>query len=560
MNWKRSWPRLAKSGLTTNPALLDYLAYQRGYFDRAFFAGYFFSHHCRVSFSSMHLDFCRDETEPEKRGRREATAAPRANAKTTFKLLIQAIHAIVYGIESFILVLAHSAPEAEEKVRSILDELENNPRLIRVYGQLAPVRGKYVGSARWGKKKFVTQNGVMVMAKSRGQQIRGIKHGADRPSLIICDDVESPDGVLSPEQRLKTRNWFYKDVLKCGQIDGSTNITVIGTCLHPESLLSELLQSPGFKARRYQSVLSYAQRQDLWEEWRRIYTDLSNLNRQEEARNYFEANRTEMLEGASVLWPEAEPYEYLMRLRVDEGVASFQSEKQNDPFDPERQLFDMRQARRFQVVHQEETFHIRWLDGSKKKIARSQIVNIVAFHDPALGKKPGQVTEPDYAAIVVVAKDRDGYLYCLDAYIEKDPPSRQIQRAFQLFEKWEIDVLFLEENHFQVLLKGLYDEANQKRTNGVLRVKGVQQQENKYKRISTLEPEITNGYLLFADTVNPRLIEQLSLFPTSYDDGPDALQGAVSQLKKRFDAIRNAPTNPAAQAWTPPWAGFRPGM
>ena len=55
---------------------------------------------------------------------------------------------------------------------------------------------------------------------------------------------------------------------------------------------------------------------------------------------------------------------------------------------------------------------------------------------------------------------------------------------------------------------------------------------SKYQRISTLEPDITNGYLLFADGIHPRLMDQLTLFPTSYDDGPDALQGAVAQLKR----------------------------
>jgi predicted phage terminase large subunit-like protein len=58
------------------------------------------------------------------------------------------------------------------------------------------------------------------------------------------------------------------------------------------------------------------------------------------------------------------------------------------------------------------------------------------------------------------------------------------------------------------------------------------QHQNKYQRISTLEPDITNGHLLFSDSIHPRLMDQLTLFPTSYDDGPDALHGAVSQLKR----------------------------
>jgi hypothetical protein len=42
--------------------------------------------------------------------------------------------------------------------------------------------------------------------------------------------------------------------------------------------------------------------------------------------------------------------------------------------------------------------------------------------------------------------------------------------------------------------------------------------ELKYSRISMLEPEITNGYLLFSETLNPCLIEQMTLLLTGYDD------------------------------------------
>lgn len=535
MSWKPLLKHLKGKNKEISAERLNYLAYQRAYWDFRFFAEYFFPHYCKEAFSPMHLVFCQSEADPARRGRREAIAAPRSNSKTTFKLKMKAIHAIAYGYESYILILGHAAPDATEKVTQILEELEGNQRLIQVYGTLAPVRGQ----GTWGKKAFTTQNGVRVVGRSKGQAIRGTSHGADRPTLIICDDVESPDEVLSPEQRLKTRNWFFKDVSKCGQVNGSTNITVIGTCLHPESLLSELLRSPGYEASKYQAIISYASRQDLWEEWQALYTNLSNHNRHADAKAFYKRNEGAMLEGTQVLWPEGEPYEYLMRLRVDEGVASFQSEKQNDPFDPERQLFDLSRIQRFQITFDEGRFQaIHWLDGSHKMIPRDQL-KVVAFHDPALGKKAGQNSEPDFAAIVVVAKDADGYLYCLDAYIKRDSLSQQIENAYQLKAKWDFDLLYFEDNGFQSEIKNLYKEQNNLRPDEFIRVKGETHTDNKYKRISTLEPTITYGWLLFADTLNPQLLDQLRQFPTGYDDGPDALQGAVSKLQHRNDKVRN---------------------
>lgn len=70
-----------------------------------------------------------------------------------------------------------------------------------------------------------------------------------------------------------------------------------------------------------------------------------------------------------------------------------------------------------------------------------------------------------------------------------------------------------------------------------LRVIGVSQHHNKEKRISSLEPLITNGQLLFNETLTPRLISQMQLFPTTHDDGPDALHGAVEQLKKKLGIV-----------------------
>ena len=506
----------------SQPETVNTLAYVRGFQDFRYFVNYFFPHHCQHTFSRMHAAFFEDEALPDQRGCRHVIAAPRGHAKTTFKVLFKAIHAIVYGYEPFILVIGHSASEAQGKVQNILDELQGNSRLISVFGDLAP------SQKHRSRKGFVTRNGIRIMAKSKGQQVRGLIHGQHRPSLILCDDIESLEGTLTPEQRLKTRNWFFKDILKCGPVDGTGNITVVGTCLHPESLLCELLQSPGWQAQKYQAVERFSEHESLWEQWKSIYTDLSNSNRQAEALAFYETHQEAMLAGTQVLWPTGESYLQLMRMRLDEGQASFYSEKQNDPLDPERQLFDMKLAKRFRITDE----GLFWLDGSEKFVPWEALEKIIAFHDPALGKKPGQHSEPDYAAIVVVGQDRDGYLYALDCYLDKAAPAIQIQKALSLQVKWQFEHLYLEENHFQQLMKPLYEQALEQAGKIQARVIGVLQHQNKYQRISTLEPDITNGHLLFAEGIHPRLMDQMTLFPTSYDDGPDALQGAVAQLKR----------------------------
>ena len=188
----------------------------------------------------------------------------------------------------------------------------------------------------------------------------------------------------------------------------------------------------------------------------------------------------------------------------------------------------MAKAKYFNLEYSEEgeLVGVRWQDGSSRFVSMQHIVRTLGFHDPAMCESK----DSDFASIVICMVDIHGFIYCLDAYIEKVPLSRQIDQAFAMQKLWKMDKLCLEDNNFQGLIKQNYQI--QQDTNTALRVTGITQVQNKQKRISSLEPLITNGQLLFNVDINPRLKTQLDLFPTTHDDGPDALHGAVEQLRK----------------------------
>jgi hypothetical protein len=106
------------------------------------------------------------------------------------------------------------------------------------------------------------------MSYAAGQNLRGVRHGKDRPTLIVADDLEDKLQVASEEQRSKLADWFNSTLLKAGTPE--TNVIVVGTVFHHDSLLSNLLdpaKSPGWKAMRYQAVETFSDRADLWERW-----------------------------------------------------------------------------------------------------------------------------------------------------------------------------------------------------------------------------------------------------------------------------------------------------
>lgn len=449
------------------------------------------------------------------RGQKTVIAAPRGHAKTTIMLTAQVLHAICYGYEPSIVIIAQTTAEAESRVEQILTELRYNEALIAVFGHLAPQGGK--GS----KKGFTAQNGVRVRAISRGQSIRGQNYRGNRPSLIILDDIETLEEVQNPDQRQKTRDWLFKDVIPVGQTDGSTHITVIGTCLHEDSLVSNLLTQVGWESYKYQAIERWSHESELWEQWERLYLDLSNPDREADAQAFYETYQVQMLHGTQVLWPEQESYLDLIKMKVSMGRKAFYSEKQNEPFDPNAQLFNMEKARYFTWDVRSET-----LQCPDRMVSLSELHSIVAFHDPCIGHDD----QGDDAAIVVVGKDRHNFLYVLDALVERCTPEAQIEAAVRLFQRWGFESLVLEGNNFQRLLKNSYQQRLQG-LNNPPRILQTIQNGNKENRIANLQPFIEGGTLLFNRSLPAKLIDQLSHFPTAtHDDGPDALEGAVHVL------------------------------
>ena len=507
-------------------------------YDYRLFVRHFFNAHIYGEFSEMHDHFIDEDSKSQQiRGVKRAIAAPRGNAKTTFKTLIKPIHGIVYGYESFILVIGYSGTDARDKVRDIRDELMENELLKQVYGDLIPKNA--------AASDFKTTTGIRVAGRSRGKAIRGIKSGKDRPSLIILDDIESLQSTNTPEQRLKTKNWFQKDVIGCCRTDKTTNIDLVGTIIHEDSLLADLRKTPGWEGRKYRAIESFSDRQDLWDEWRKIYCDLKNIKAVKDARAFYEKNEKQMLDGVRVLWPDGDSYYSLMEFMVVNGTAAFYSEKQNEPFDPSRQILRPQNCSRFKVVwpwdkqwmkffkfdsdlwtHKDHGFIISMADGF---LHSSDLKKIIMAFDPAIADKE----KVDYAAISVVAQDQNDQIYLLDAWMEQKPPSVQVEAICRMQEKWATEKLYLEANNFQRLYKTVInDHISNFHPNLSINIDPIIQHKNKIGRIGTLQPYFDNNWIFLSDQLPGDYIDQIRLFPTDHDDGPDSLETAVRKLRR----------------------------
>ena len=171
----------------------------------------------------------------------------RGSSKTTMASLCYAIYAAVEKPElyQFIVLASDTSAQVGMNIANIKEELENNQLLIEDYGELKPTLGTddespdktFESDDEWQKRNMLLMNGVRIIARSRGQKVRGLRHRQHRIKLAIVDDPEDADWTMQKENRDKTENWLRGQVMPA--IDQLTGrLILIGNYLHNDALMA----------------------------------------------------------------------------------------------------------------------------------------------------------------------------------------------------------------------------------------------------------------------------------------------------------------------------------
>ena len=442
-------------------------------------------------------------------GARHVEAAPRGHAKSTLASLLLPLWCIVTQRRRFILLISDTAAQAREFLEGIKAELEDNARLAEDFPE-ACGRGR-----PWRQGFILTNNGVAVRCFGKRSALRGIRHRNRRPDLVICDDLEADAAVENPRQREKDRNWFFKALMKVG--GRYTVYLTVGTLMHYDSLLATLLKRPGWTGRVWKAVRRWSP-SPLWEDWERRYIQQG----EQAADRFFRRHRREMLAGTEVLWPEVEDYVWLMKMRVSDGPAHFDSEKQNEPLHPDDALF---QESWFRYVEEEEI---------ERLIGQQRYQGIFCAVDPSMGKT---TRRHDPSAVLIAGLLPDGTLDVLEADIARRHPDRLMEDLFAWHRKYGFRLVGIESVQFQELFKDLVEKEGRRRKL-YLPVEELRPHTNKHLRISRLQPHIKNGVFRFRRGQR-QLIDQLRYYPKAdHDDGPDALEMLLTLVSRAHGGPR----------------------
>ena len=537
------------------------------------FAKYFITEYITSEFGKHHDPLFsaipRGET-----GKQINILAPRGSAKSTCMAVIYPLHCIFFkwayeklGMKpyNFIIIISKSHTMAQMRIRDIKRKIESDFRF-----------DEFIGEQTWGEQTLITKNNVMLVPKSRGGQIRGSLFGAERPDLIISDDLDDPETVRNPAVREKDQLWFDSDFIRAGRPDGKTNFINIDTVKHAESTANLLRQRSGwntlfFRAIEHPADLWHPTAEPLWREWEKLYTnmDIVETERHAQAQAFYEKNEDEMMGKEIVeLWPEVIKYLDVRKEICDVGYYPVLRELQNSTHDPSQALFDMGSAIRFEKTRE------GFLRADKRLIRWQEMAGATVFLDWAGGK---DIADNAYAAVVSViwvplpgsrADKTDSLMdgvqgYVFSADLKRAGATEQMAMCFDAIQKIRAETPnpdlrirlgvegFVQDTwkaQKQVIERDFRAQREARNLRNAPVLEFLTRQRNKFDRIDALQPMIRNGWLSFGKGLSSEFMKQMSLYPTSnFLDGPDALEGACQLRISKFESERKERRERVAQ-------------
>lgn len=191
----------------------------------------------------------------------------RGSAKSVYSTLAFPLFCALEDVYKFIIVAGDTTDQTKLNIANIRKELEENALLREDYGVM------YDANENWSEGRLILTNGCMILGRSRGQKVRGMRHGIYRPQLIIIDDAEALDWVKKKKNRDKTEQWVMSEVIPAQEESGS-KLIIVGNLLHKNALMARMWKKktaegkPLFKRMKFALV-----KRDGTITWRGKYPD-----------------------------------------------------------------------------------------------------------------------------------------------------------------------------------------------------------------------------------------------------------------------------------------------
>jgi len=234
-----------------------------GRYDLEFFAKFFFANKFLCEFSeahrTIHKEYLDDESEFI------AIAMPRGYGKSENSTFLCSIHAILYQLYQFILIISEAqGGQAVLFLEEVKTELSENEKIHAIFGDVSATDTSLYGGrggSKWSIKEITTHSinhdGTVFKSylRARGidQAMRGTKWLHFRPELVFIDDVQDPHTVKTWEKWDSHIDWHDR-VLEPSLSLFKHKVMLIANYTHDKCLIKHIMD----KSIEYKKIKFYA--------------------------------------------------------------------------------------------------------------------------------------------------------------------------------------------------------------------------------------------------------------------------------------------------------------
>ena len=409
--------------------------------------------------------------------------APRGHAKSSIVGGVYPLYHIMNDSGAKLIVLvSRTQDHAIKLLGTIKDTIEYSQSFRQIYGYWGQHNAK-----QWSKTEIELKDGSMIICKGTGQQLRGIKVGSQRPTLIIVDDPEDENNTKTAEAMEQNLRWLLQSAVP--SLDPRRGkICVIGTPQHQRCLVEVLKEMKGWVNMHFSPDLD--KKIALWEAWQPIEKLLQKKS------------ELESIGRSSVFYRE-----YMCQIVGDED-----------------QLFKDAyiQYHSYELKIDKDDKHYL-MDGD------SEIpVNVFMGVDPASSVRK----TADYSVIMPVAVDENNNRYILQYYRQRATPMQLAESIIEYFKLFKPVKVRVESVGYQEMLR---EYLRQRCDEEKIFISGLEIKENprtsKSSRLETMQPYFAQKKMFMLESL-VEMRDELLLYPRGKHD--DLLDGLFYAMKKCY--------------------------
>lgn len=455
---------------------------------------------------------------------------PRGLAKTTTFNMANSVWLHCYQKSKFTLIGAKTDSDASQFLDSIKRVFNENQKIIKVFGKLIDNKKFTVNS---NEVEFT--NGTYIRTVGSGTSVRGANWGGIRPTVVICDDYQSEQDILTDAAREKKYDKFLKEVEQVGdkavyrngiKIKQATKIIAIGTVLHNFCLMSQLSRNNDYHTILKRAIILKDEQtvedifeSDLWKQCHDIYFSekLTKEERKTKAQEFYNLNKEKMI--FPVLWQEKWDCFTDLAIPYWENRKAFFSELMNDASSIGEKWFKSVRTQ------------------TKEEIENHDFIKTMLSVDPASTTNK----KSDSTNIMVGSKATNDFTYIRDMVHRKMTFNQYCEKVVEVLER-NLDVTHInvEKNTYQgadvIKIKELIVASE------ILKGKSYEwinemQKKNKDEKISTIVDPVNNGQIIIVSDCedSKAAIDEILDFQgqlySVHDDAPDNLSELENKIK-----------------------------